>query len=302
MLFSREEHQRALECGSDVPAENPAFAIELTEIGITNKTVWVHLAGQTGILPFKAEVLLRLSGANRGIHMSRIEQAVTDLHGKEFKDLRSYALTLGRRIMTGQCCEGVTIRLAGEVPFLQNTPVSRNLSIDTAIFSVQATFCDNSGKPSQVIIGVSVHHLTACPCTLSYNQVLFDAAGSAYPQPTHTQRSKTLLRVESPGPSFDAPTFEDITACLTSTLHIAHDLLKRADEAELVVKAHLQPQFAEDVVRDIASETGRMFISRLPASTRVIIESISLESIHIHDVVCRLETTLDQIIKISPGT
>lgn len=51
-----------------------------------------------------------------------------------------------------------------------------------------------------------------------------------------------------------------------------------------MLKAQHFPRFAEDTAREIAKETGKRFGRKLPASTEVIIESLSLESIHIHNV------------------
>ncbi len=94
----------------------------------------------------------------------------------------------------------------------------------------------------------------------------------------------------------ESPSFEEILECLESTLHVTQDLLKRPDEAEIVLKAHRFPQFAEDVVRETAKEVGKKFVRKLPASTEVFIESLSLESIHAHDVHCILRTTLGEIL------
>ena len=71
--ISSSEHSRVLAQALDVPAQAPAFGINLSEVGISGKTVWVHLP--QGRLPFDAEISVDLSGRVRGIHMSRIEEA-----------------------------------------------------------------------------------------------------------------------------------------------------------------------------------------------------------------------------------
>jgi GTP cyclohydrolase FolE2 len=229
--------------------------------------------------------------------MSRIEQAITAFHKNKFPDLRAYVLSLGQRIITDQECSGARIAVQGEVPFLQETPVSQNLSVDTITFTVSATFSGRHENPDQLLIGASLHHMTACPCTLSYNQILLKATAASQPLPTHSQRSITHLQVESAEPPYQSPTFGELVTILTSTVHSAQDLLKRPDEAELVLMAHHHPQFAEDVGREIARRVGESFGNRLPEKTRILIESRSLESIHIHDVVARLATTLGKILQ-----
>jgi GTP cyclohydrolase FolE2 len=143
-------------------------------------------------------------------------------------------------------------------------------------------------------INVGMHHLTACPCTLSYNEILFNRFDDPYPQATHSQRSKTELSVSTPD-SKQLPAYEVLLEILHEVLHLSQDLLKRPDETELVLKAHRQPQFAEDIVREIARTTGKKLKQTLPPETNIEIKTLSLESIHIHDVECCLETKLAEI-------
>jgi GTP cyclohydrolase FolE2 len=297
--FSQDEHQRVLDTSIDVPKEKPSFPLPLDQVGISGKTVWVLFKnGQWGRLPFAAEILINLPGDIRGIHMSRIEQAISDLHNEEFDDLREYVLRLGNKVMEGQRASTGTISLQGQVPLLQQTPVSDKLSIDTVEISVQGDFHDDKNLASpRIMMGVALCHLTACPCTLAYNEVLFNHQDSSCPAATHSQRTKTALTIESNSTS-PAVTFDELIDCLSGALHVSRDLLKRPDEAELILKAHRQPQFVEDVVRETAREAGRRFGGRLPTTTRVLIKSLSLESIHIHDVTCRLDTSLKEILNI----
>ena len=301
MWFSRHDHQRVLDQGVDVPEERPSFPLLLDEVGIVNKTVWVSLnENRWGRLPFTADILINLPAERRGIHMSRIERAITELHDQEFTDLRDYALVLGAQVMDSQPATTGSIVLRGQVPLLQASPISELISIDTVEIGITARFADRNGaRRTQVMIGATICHLTACPCTLAYNQVLFNQENSPYPLATHSQRSKTSLMIESRTDSPPlAPTHDETINCLSSALHISRDLLKRPDEAELILQAHRQPQFVEDVVRETARSVGKMFANRLPAATRVRIKSLSLESIHIHDVTCRLDTSLNEILEV----
>jgi GTP cyclohydrolase-4 len=300
-FFSQVEHRRVLDTSIDVPMEKPSFPLPLDQVGISGKTVWVLFKNdQWGRLPFAAEILINLPGNIRGIHMSRIEQAISDLHNEKFSDLRDYALELGGKVMDGQQATAGSIALRGQAPLLQQTPVSEKVSIDTVELSVLAQFHDDRKLTSPtVMVGVALCHLTACPCTLAYNEALFMHKDSPCPPATHSQRSRTSLAIESDSSSsLPLPTFNELTDCLSSALHVSRDLLKRPDEAELILKAHRQPQFVEDVVRETAREVGRRFGDRLPPSTRVRIKSLSLESIHIHDVTCRLNKSLEEILNL----
>ncbi|MGV1099290.1 GTP cyclohydrolase, FolE2/MptA family [Thiovibrio sp. JS02] len=290
--ISLSEHARAIKRCLDIPQQKPSFPMPLPEVGISGKTVWVRLPA--GTIPFAARLEVSLGALARGIHMSRLEEVITGLHAREFADLREYALALGGEMLARQGAEQGRVRLRGQLPLLRTATASKRQSLDSIEVGVDLRLkAGADGSALSLLYGVGVNHITACPCTQAYNQVLFNkTGGDPCPLSTHSQRSHTRLQI---GADARAPELEEIRACLEKALHVTQDLLKRPDEAELVFKSHAAPQFAEDAVREVARQAGLYFGPRLPAETPVIIESLSLESIHIHDVCCRLQTTLAEI-------
>ena len=290
-LIPKVEHLRVIESGDDVPEQRPSFAIPLNEVGISGKTVWVRLP--QGLLPFNARLAVDLAGERRGIHMSRLEEVISALHNHSFLDLRAYAVALGREMVARQQASGGTLFLSGLIPHLRKGLISDRESLDTVKISTGSRFWYDEGQlRDETMVGVEVCHITACPCTQVYNRALFRPVDDVCPMPTHSQRSMTRLEVQADGPS---PTCKELLACLEQALHVTQDLLKRPDEAEIVLKSHRSPQFAEDAVRETARAAGLNLAGKLGPETRVVIESASLESIHIHDVVCRLDCTLGEI-------
>ena len=73
-------------------------------------------------------------------------------------------------------------------------------------------------------------------------------------------------------------------------------MLKRRDEGELVLKAHENPKFVEDVVRDILASVLKRY-GNLPDDTIVIARSESEESIHKHNAFAERVTTLGELKK-----
>lgn len=291
-LISKAEHKRVIAAGDDVPEQRPSFALPLNEVGIAGKTVWVRLP--QGLLPFNAQLAVDLAGDRRGIHMSRLEEVISDLHNQPFLDLRAYAVALGQEMVARQNATGGTLSLHGLIPHLRKGMISGRESLDTVKISVRSRFWQKNGQLyDETMLGVEVCHITACPCTQVYNGELFSAGDKACPMPTHSQRSTTRLEVQTDGPS---PTCNELLACLEGALHVTQDLLKRPDEAEIVLKSHQSPQFAEDAVRETARWVGKNLGDKLASNTLVCIKSLSLESIHIHDVTCRLECTLGEIM------
>ena len=302
-FIPEDTHRQVLGTCIDVPEEYPSFPLPLNRVGISGKTVWVRLAdNKGGHLPFAATIFVNLDAKKRGIHMSRIEHVITSLHDKEFTSLPEYGKLLGSLLLKTQNAQYLLVELIGHLPLIQKAPVSRLHSIDTIEVRFKLMLEKNkSGRTFKKQVGAAVHHLTACPCTLSYNEVLFKRFNDPWPQSTHSQRSKTQLFVSPPNDE-KLPTYKDLTDILDSALHISQDLLKRPDETELVLKAHKNPQFAEDTVREVARAAGEKFKTALPPETRIKVHSLSLESIHIHDVECSLDTKLGDILATLQST
>ena len=298
-IIPEDRHRQVLKKCIDVPEEAPAVPLQLQKVGISGKTVWIRLVGNSGgHLPFSAAIHVNLASDRRGIHMSRIEQAITSLYDEEFTSLPEYGQQLASLILQAQKAQFVSVELSGSLPFIQEAPVSRLKSIDSlgVIFKTELKKNRNSEKQNNKV-GVEVYHLTACPCTLAYNEALFDRPHDPSPQSTHSQRSKTRLLVSLPEVKL-LPAYPDLAGILGSVLHLSHDLLKRPDETELVLKAHCCPQFAEDTVREVARAAGEKFRDSLPTETRILVYTLSLESIHLHDVECFLDMQLGDIVKL----
>ena len=291
--ISPQDHARVLAEGIDIPQQRPSFGLPLPEVGIRGKTVWVRLP--QGLIPFTARLEVNLGADVRGIHMSRMEEVIASLYDREFTDLREYGLQLGREMMTRQGASTGRVRLAGHLPLVRTAMVSGRQSVDSIAVSLDLKLAGQGEELESVaMLGVGVAHITACPCTQAYNQTLFRKEDDDCPLPTHSQRSQTTLALQSAGLS---PAIDELLGCLEAALHVTQDLLKRTDEAQLVYTSHSLPQFAEDAVREVAMRAGERFGKVLPPETLVVIESLSLESIHIHDVCCRLETTLAEIVR-----
>ena len=75
-----------------------------------------------------------------------------------------------------------------------------------------------------------------------------------------------------------------------------YSILKRKEEAELVLKAHEKPKFVEDVVRDMLSAVLNKY-EDLSDDVIVIARSESEESIHKHNAFAERVTTLGELRK-----
>jgi GTP cyclohydrolase-4 len=79
--------------------------------------------------------------------------------------------------------------------------------------------------------------------------------------------------------AFSSPTFE---------------LLKRDDEEQIVINAHANPKFVEDVVRSVLEAVVERYVS-LPDNVEITVKSESEESIHKHDAFAERTATLGEL-------
>ncbi len=290
LFFAPAIHRRVVEREADVPGQRPVFELPIDRVGIAAKTVWLRLP--QGRIPFQAEVTVSLAGDRRGIHMSRIEEEIARLAGRSFADPAAYAAELCRSAVTAQGAAAGEVAISGSLPVERAGPVSGRTSHDSVPLGARCRLTDGRLSCEQWL---GAYHITACPCTQVYTAgALGQDLPGGCPHPTHSQRSLTTLSLRHG--TGRGVGYGELAAVLGEALHLVQDLLKRPDEAELVLAAHLRPQFAEDVVREVALACGRRFAGILDPDTAVHIESRSQESIHVHDVVCRLHTRLGAIL------
>ncbi|MCI4336674.1 MAG: GTP cyclohydrolase MptA [Thermoplasmata archaeon] len=160
----------------------------------------------------------------------------------------------------------------------------------------------NGGPPSLTRwLAAEAVGMTACPCAMSTARdlllpdypLLSDPSMATLPIITHNQRNRTRLTFElHEGVEVEA---DDMIATIEAAQSSpTYAILKRGDEAKVVLTAHRDPKFVEDVMRDLLSSLPKRFPS-LPDAVGVLAETWSEESIHKYDVVASHDTTLGEL-------
>ena len=159
------------------------------------------------------------------------------------------------------------------------------------------------------LTGVQAQGMTACPCAqemvaeLGREQLAaagFDAeqverAIEAVPVATHNQRGIGTLYIGCPegGPAWiEAP--ELLRIVESSMSSEIYELMKRPDELAVVARAHEQPRFVEDCVREMVRQVVEGYAD-LPGQAFVMARQENLETIHRHNVVAERYGTLDDL-------
>ena len=88
---------------------------------------------------------------------------------------------------------------------------------------------------------------------------------------------------------------EDLVQIIESSMSSeTYDLLKRPDELFLVNKAHLNPRFVEDVVREMLQNLMDVYPD-LPENSFVLAKQVNFESIHKHNAFAERYGTFREI-------
>jgi GTP cyclohydrolase-4 len=293
---------------TDVPSSPSLEGLAINEAGIADQQTYIRIMDIDGKGVEKPvfctiEMSASLEEDQRGIHMSRCEEALFELTKETHGSIEDFAIKLTRAIREKQKSRGAMVRVSGPYIHEHVTPTTNQISHDKLYLLSEASV---NGADESLRTGVRVYNINGCPCTRAYTkfsmipalqthgftieqiQTILDVALTG----THTQRGTISVVVDK---TDDAITSGRIYEVINRSAHLVYELLKRPDEHALVKKVLEQPQFTEDVARQVALGVFNQFVDKAPGHTGVEVVSILNDSIHIHDVRTRISTTLDQI-------
>ena len=283
---------------SDVQNQVLKGSFKLTRVGVRGvvKPVRVSRPGKEVTLIVTFDLFVDLPAELKGSHMSRnlevlarvIDEAVrTHVPGLEDLGVIICQELLARHEYAA--CSEVTMSADY---FLERGPGNGTTSLERYVLKASAH--STRDGPTKKSIGVEVIGMTACPCAMeSVRKIRNVSPEDIHNSITHNQRNVTSVSMEVPA---DATLEADkliriVEGCLSSP---TYEILKRADEAKVVINAHSNPKFVEDVVRDVLAEMLKEF-GDLSDDVRVSVKSESYESIHKHNAYAERETTMGEL-------
>ena len=134
--------------------------------------------------------------------------------------------------------------------------------------------------------------MTACPCGQQTVTEMLEIE-SQHPVMTHNQRNVCSLTVYMPEDvSVEADDLIDLVEASFSSP--TYELLKRPDEGQVIINAHTNTKFVEDVVRAVLDNFVKKFPD-LPDDVYIDVISDSEESIHKHDAFAEREALLGEL-------
>lgn len=294
---------------NDVQSSRPQHALPLRRVGVTNLERIIRLTEKGGDNLFYATVdlFVDLAPEQAGVHMSRfsdqLEQVIDEMVTLQAPDIETFAEQLASQVVASQHAVSSEVQVRAKFSMRKTAPVSGKptQSIYTLIGMAVA------GQAGQRrLVGVEADGLTACPCAQDMirgyaSQLLqeeegMDAATASrildlIPLATHNQRGRGTLLV---GTQQQIEAFDLVHIVEGSMSSEVYELLKRPDEFFVVNKAHRNPRFVEDVVREMLYAAVD-FYRDLPDGDFVLARQENFESIHRHNAFAEHCGTLGEL-------
>jgi GTP cyclohydrolase I/GTP cyclohydrolase-4 len=325
---------------SDAQASRPRTQLSLTRVGVRGieKVIRVNGAGLLedfadggrGVAPGRRaadaagnhyfaelECFVDLNPRQAGVHMSRFEEVVNEAIDavvlSETLRAEELAAHIARRVREQQGGLRAEVSIAARYPETVPTPAS---SLQTQEIYKLCGTAVVSERGTRTLTGVEAQGMTACPCAqelvASRSRERLEAEGftqdeiervfDAVPVATHNQRGIGWLHLGRPEGielEVDAPDLLHIVEQSMSSE--IYELMKRSDEVAVVERAHLNPRFVEDCVREMVRRVAEKYPG-LREGGFVLARQENLETIHRHSVFAERSGLLTEILaELSTG-
>ncbi|MDD3493170.1 MAG: GTP cyclohydrolase MptA [Candidatus Thermoplasmatota archaeon] len=275
----------------DVQSWLPRSRFKLSRVGIQGirKQVFIRRPQRTVQLIVNLDVFVDLPASKKGSDLSRnsevIEEIVKQSARQPASSLEAMCADIAQQLLRKHdYATRSEVHAAADYFLDRVTPSGRRTMEPYRIMAQVMTTGEGTIKR---YIGVEVMGMTACPCAL---ETIREACGRDLGM-THNQRNVVTIIMESRG-EIDA---DDLIAIAEASMSSpTYEILKRADEKEVVMYAHQHPKFVEDVVRDLLTNILHKYRD-LPDDVEVVVRSKSLESIHKHDAFAERTTTIGEL-------
>jgi GTP cyclohydrolase I/GTP cyclohydrolase-4 len=285
--------------GDDVQARAPRVPVGLSRVGVTGVEKVVRIREELYFA--RLDCFVDLNQHQKGAHMSRFEEVINEAIGQVvFSESPFRAETLAQHIAelvrSRQGAERAEVTIAARYPEHKPAPISGVQTQEIYTLYGRAVAFEHGTRR---VVGVSATGMTACPCAQElvaaragqrlaadgFSQGQIERIMERVPVATHNQRGLATLHIgciEECVAEIDASALLAIAeGGMSSEIY---ELMKRSDEVEVVEKAHRNPRFVEDCVREMIARVVRDFPD-LDDANFLSARQENLETIHQHNVV-----------------
>jgi GTP cyclohydrolase I/GTP cyclohydrolase-4 len=310
----------------DVQARRPRTEVSLTRVGVRGVEKVIRInpraaenGGDHGQLYFaEFECYVDLNPQQAGAHMSRFEEVVNEAIDEavlaESLKAEHLAAAIAERVRDRQGGMRAEVSLAARYP--ETVPAPESGKPTQEIYTLLGTAVASTAG-TRTLTGVQAQGMTACPCAqeliatgarerlaaAGYEPERIDEILELVPVATHNQRGIGTLFL---GRSEDCPTEIDARELLaiveSSMSSEIYELMKREDERAVVEKAHANPRFVEDCVREMVRRLAGSHPD-LDGRNYILARQENLETIHRHNVIAERSGELAEVLaELEAGT
>jgi GTP cyclohydrolase-4 len=294
----------------DVHAMSPNRGrLRLRSVGISGirKPLTVQRREGTHTLAVEFHVAVDLPSERKGSDLSRnaeiLAEVVDETVTRPVEGLESACSAIARELLVRHPYATEASVQASSEYFLRKgiSEAKRSFEDYTLIADAAATRRPDGSVSLSRAVGAEAVGMTACPCAMETCRdqlvaqfpLLAGPELKELPMITHNQRNRTRLIFELADDS-EVEVDEVIAAIEAAQSSPTYAILKRGDEARVVVNAHRHPKFVEDVLRDLLASLPSRF-PRVSDATVVRASTVSEESIHKFNVEASHEITLGEL-------
>lgn len=297
----------------DVHAMPPAHGpLSLRRVGIEGirKPIHVRRSGHDGVLTAEFSIAVDLPASRKGSDLSRNAELLAEVTERTalnpVPSLEAACSEIAKELLVRHPYATESLVGATAEYFVRQGIAAGRESFEDFLLLAESRATRRNGQVAVVrSIGAEGVGMTACPCAMeSCRELLtreFPDLGrpewAELPMITHNQRNRTRLTFEA-AEGVDVEVDELLAAIEAAQSAPTYAILKRGDEAAVVLAAHRAPRFVEDVIRQLLADLPMRF-PRLPDEVVIRAETVSEESIHKYNVRAAHSTTLGDLRKSS---
>jgi GTP cyclohydrolase-4 len=306
-----------LSCFPDTQDNIPNIPVHLTRVGVTGvkKLLKIEREGKRPIVLLPTfDAFVDLPSTKRGIHMSRNPEAISAVLEEAVKGTSLEIESLCAEIVTcllkkHKYAKRAEVSMKSDFMIMKKSPVTHRKTQEMTNIMADAIGYRNGDKVViRKMIGAEVVGMTVCPCAKESTQELakqellkfLDDETTQKVMETvsfasHNQRGRGMIMIEVPEQHLIRG--EDLMRIIEDSMSApVCELLKRSDESAVVIKAHENPMFVEDCVRNMVQKIITEY-SHLPDDTLVTVRQVNEESIHRHNAFAEKVATLGDLKK-----
>jgi GTP cyclohydrolase-4 len=283
--------------------------LQLRSVGLSGirKPLSIHRADRVHVLAATLDVAVDLPADRKGSDLSRNAEILAEVVDRTAlqpaSSLEASCSSIARELLVRHTYATEAAVRAHATYFLRRGISPDRESFEDFVLRAEARASRGDGGPIRLVrsVGAEAVGMTACPCAMETTRGMLEAEYPSLADPalkelpviTHNQRNRTRLMFELHGDA-EVEVDDVIAAVEASQSSPTYAILKRGDEGRVVLRAHRQPKFVEDVVRDLLGSLPVRFPG-LPDDVVARVSTVSEESIHKYDVEASHEATMGEL-------